>query len=103
MKFISKKGRVRKCCLTCNNFAYWDGDYACVTKFLLLQNGICGKIGGYHDPAWITSQLEKNMKFANECKDYEDSGHPFTEDYIEEFKKYRELQKKVEELEKFVK
>lgn len=100
--FLTETGKVKPCCLTCKNFAYWDGDYCCVPNFLILQDGICKDRGGYHDPAWMTSQLEKNMKFANDCPDYETSEHPFSGDYVKEYKRYRELQNKIEELQSFL-
>ena len=26
-------------CLNCENFAFWDGDYCCLAKFVILDEG----------------------------------------------------------------
>ena len=30
---------IRECCINCRHFAWWDGDYCCLSKFTILEEG----------------------------------------------------------------
>lgn len=48
-------------CINCNNFAWWDGDYCCIAKFLILQESPKGE---------FTKEILQTMKTSEECIDY---------------------------------
>lgn len=72
----------------------WDGDYCCVAKMKIMQEGY-NKNGGFFQPMWMNEQLEKSMKANAGCDEFE-------EDYdttnLQEYHKYLELKALAREL-----
>lgn len=88
---------MKDCCLNCQGFAFWDGDYCCVPNMKILQCGINGDI-------WMTRDLLISMNHNKNCKDYErrNEHHPTTKMYIDEFEKFTKWDKLCKQLEKHV-
>lgn len=91
--YLDKKGNVKKCCLNCIHFAWWEGDFCCIPEFKIIQadpdnNGL------------MTEELEKNMKTPANCEDYEYREERYSKDYEEEYKKFRKFQDQIELLER---
>lgn len=83
-------------CLTCQYFAWWDGDYVCMERFRLLSN----KHGKQMFDDDLIAELKK-MKF---CPEYSMSLNKFVVGmHIEEFNKWNELYKLEKQLERHVK
>lgn len=56
------KDKYKESCINCDNFAWWDGDYCCIAKFLILQNSPKGK---------FTEEILKTMKTSDDyCENY---------------------------------
>lgn len=83
---------MKKCCLNCQGFAYWDGDYCCVPNMKILQYGN-GKI-------WMNEDLIRTMEYNKDCEDYEYTS--YHKHYEEEYRKLIDYIKMQDELDKFV-
>lgn len=68
----------RKTCASCENFAWWDGDYCCLADFKIL----CESKNGYFAKDMIPI-IEKGKK----CKNYKRSDIPMYEEDYEKFLK----------------
>lgn len=55
---------VKENCINCNNFAWWDGDYCCLSKRLILQPSPDGE---------FSSEILKTIQTSDECIDYDKS------------------------------
>lgn len=53
--------KTEKNCISCENFAWWDGDYCCVWKFKILCESKNGE---------FTKDILKNIKTSETCKAY---------------------------------
>ena len=89
----------KKCCLTCDGFCFWDGDYCCFPNFMIHQYGWSHQI-------WMDSDIDKSMKTPETCKDYSYRHHeryPESEnEFIKEYKKFKEWDKLCYQLEQHV-
>lgn len=90
--YLDKKGNVKKCCLNCTHFTWWDNDFCCIPRFAILQHD-------HHNNGIMTEELEKNMRTPDNCEYYEYRGERYSKDYEEEYKKYRKFQDQIEILE----
>lgn len=73
-------------CITCQHFAWWDGDYCCMSKMKVIQHGDTFSEG-----------IEAKIK---PCEEFSyDEKAP----YKEEYKRYQEWQKQIAILDSFVK
>jgi len=54
-------------CINCKHFAWWDGDYCCTAKMIILQHSPKGD---------FTEEILKNMKTSDECEDYDKATKP---------------------------
>lgn len=100
MRYLTKSGKVAKCCINCKHFAFWDGDYCCIDKMAILQEGLHDN-RGYIEHPYMTTQLEDNMQTPKTCEEYEYKEGIAKADYEYEYKKFRELQDQIELLEKY--
>lgn len=69
-------------CLNCENFAFWDGDYCCLAKFVILDEG--------DENNDFTEDILRTMKTEDECVDYKKS--------YDESIKYKEYKKRFKKL-----
>lgn len=67
-----------KSCITCSNFAWWDGDYCCLADFKILQES---QHGEFTDD--IIPIIEKSKK----CKNYHKGNIKIYEKEYEKFLK----------------
>lgn len=80
---------MRKCCLNCQGFAFWDGDYCCVPNMSIHQFG--------NGDIYMNEDIDNTMQTDETCEEYEYSNkHP---EYEEEYKKFKEWQKLCKQLE----
>ena len=90
---------MKKCCLNCSGFCWWDGDYCCTKEMSIHQYG-------YPNGYWMNKDIIKTMKTPETCEDYEYTHHekyPESENpYIKEYNKLTEWIKLQDELDKFV-
>lgn len=91
----------KKCCLTCDGFCWWDGDYCCTQKMDIHQFG-------YSNGNWFNEDIDNTMQTSETCKDYEythmthDKYTEFTNGYIKEYKKFKEWDRLCKQLEDHV-
>lgn len=69
-----------KNCITCANFAWWDGDYCCMKKLAIICES---KDGSFSD------ELMANIKINDGCSDHKDSYGEHKEMLTELFNKYK--------------
>ena len=97
----------KKCCLTCDGFCWWDGDYCCTKHMKIHQYGYGNENGGFTAYPYMNEDIDNTMQTPETCEDYDythHAGYPESEnEYIKEYKKYKELQKLCKKLESFVK
>ena len=88
-----------KCCLNCDGFCWWDGDYCCTKEMSIHQYG-------YPNGYWMNRDIIKTMETPETCKYYAYTHHekyPESDNpYINEYNKLMELIKLEDELDKFV-
>ena len=89
----------KKCCLTCDGFCWWDGDYCCTMEMKIHQYGWPHQI-------WFNGDIDKTMETPETCEDYSYRHHekyPESEnEYIEEYKKFKIWDKLCWQLEQHV-
>ena len=85
----------KDCCLNCCNFSFWDGDYCCVSHMQIHQYGF-----DIHHYPYMNEDIDNTMETPETCEDYSKCENDWI---IEEYKKYKELQKLCKKLESFVK
>ena len=97
----------KECCLTCDGFCWWDGDYCCTKHMEIHQYGYGNENGGFTAYPYMNEDIDNTMQTPETCEDYDythHAGYPESEnEYIKEYKKYKELQKLCKKLESFVK
>lgn len=71
--------KIEKNCITCGNFAWWDGDYCCLSKMKILCDAPNGKMNEN-----IVISLEANKK----CKDWKKAQDFQIKMYKEAFDEY---------------
>ena len=74
---------VRPCCIRCQGFAWWDGDYCCTMQMKIHQ----------HAPAenpWMTDDILRTMKTPETCQDYMDDPRSMA---TAPFKRFLELKR----------
>ena len=84
-------------CLTCQNFAWWDGEYCCISKM---------KIFTVFRKKWMfDDELMKTIKKeGHNCVDYVKSfNHMINQMHIEEYLNWKELHDLEKQLEMHVK
>jgi len=89
----------KKCCLTCDGFCWWDGDYCCTQEMKIHQYG-------YPNGVWFNKDIDKTMKTPDNCKLYRYRHHqtyPESDnEFIKEYKKFKEWDKLCQQLENHV-
>ena len=88
----------KDCCLNCYNFEWWDGDYCCVPHLKIHQYGF-----DIHHYPYMNEDIDNTMQTPETCEDYLTLNNDWSDWIIEEYKKYKELQKLCKNLENFVK
>ena len=90
---------MKKCCLNCDGFCWWDGDYCCTKEMSIHQYG-------YPNGPWMDRDIIKTMETPETCKYYTYAHHeryPESDNpYIKEYNKLIELIRLEDELDKFV-
>ena len=82
-RWLQGNSEVRPCCIRCQGFAWWDGDYCCTMQMKIHQ----------HAPAenpWMTDDILRTMKTPETCRDYMDDPEALS---IGPFKKFLELKR----------
>lgn len=92
----------KKCCLNCEGFCWWDGDYCCTKKMKIHQFGYGNSNGGYFGTTYMNKDIDNTMETPETCEDYVYSSK---NDYFikEEYKKFKEWDKLCKQLEYHVK
>ena len=89
----------KKCCLNCDGFCWWDGDYCCTMEMKIHQ--YC-----YPHQIWFNRDIDKTMETPETCEDYHYKNHekyPESEnEYMQEYKKFKEWDKLCYQLEQHV-
>lgn len=83
-----------KCCLNCNAFCWWDGDYCCTIKMKIHQYGYYPK-NGY--TAWFNEDIDNTMETPDTCPKYIYDIYN-KQCYIEEYKKFKEWERLCQQL-----
>lgn len=82
----------KKCCLNCDGFCWWDGDYCCTKEMKIHQYGILYPYGYM----WMNKDIENTMQTPETCIEYNYRHHkryPESDnEYIKEYRKFREWQ-----------
>lgn len=66
-------------CINCENFAWWDGDYCCLAKMIILQSSPKG---------YFEEEILKNIKTSDECIGYTKSYNKSHEMYEHAFNEF---------------
>lgn len=66
-------------CINCENFTWWDGDYCCLKKMLILQSSPNGE---------FNDDILRNMKYSDNCMDYTKTANKSHEIYETAFNEY---------------
>ena len=66
-------------CISCEHFAWWDGDFCCCENMKILQLSPKGE---------FTPEILKNIKNSEDCSDYKESENKIRSIYEEAFKKF---------------
>lgn len=66
-------------CITCEHFAWWDGDYCCTAHMEILQNAPTGE---------FNSEIQEALKKHGKCLDYEESMDCIRNVYETAYKKF---------------
>lgn len=72
-KFI-KKLIPNRSCITCSNFAWWDGDYCCLADFKLLQESPNG---------YFAKNIIPIIENSKKCRSYKKGTYTFEKEYNE--------------------
>lgn len=73
---------MNKNCVTCGNFAWWDGDYCCLKNFFILCTSKDGE---------FNNEILQNIKTPDTCLDYIDGYcNSLYEDAFKNFLKSKE-------------
>lgn len=87
----------KDCCLNCQGFVFWDGDYCCFPNFKIHQYG-------YSNGIWMNEDIDNTMKTPETCEDYEKITYPsILNEYLAEYKKFKEYQEMINNYNKFIK
>lgn len=84
---------MKRCCLNCGGFVWWDGDYCCVRHMDIHQYG-------YKNGIWMNEDIIRTMETPETCEDY-DYNALHAELYEPEFKKLIDYIKLKDEYNKF--
>lgn len=82
-RWLQENSEVRPCCIRCQGFAWWDGDYCCTMQMKIHQ----------HAPAtnpWMNDDILRTMKTPETCLDYRDDPDSLA---IAPFKRLLELKR----------
>jgi hypothetical protein len=102
------------CCINCENFCEWDGDYCCFPHFMIHQYNIKyypeydnKHNGGYFSDDRMFRDIDKTMVLAKDCEDYKKYGtgmrNPdYPNVHLEEYKRFKEWDKLCYQLEEHV-
>ena len=89
----------KKCCLNCDGFCWWNGDYCCTKEMFIHQYG-------YKNGPWFNEDIDNTMETPDTCEDYEYTHHETYPEsnnpYIKEYKKFKEWDKLCRQLENHV-
>ncbi len=91
----------KKCCLNCDGFCWWDGDYCCTKEMKIHQYGIQyypefdhNPNKGYFADTRMFGDIDNTMQTPETCEDYDYRHHetyPESDNiYIKEYKKFKE-------------
>ena len=90
---------MKKCCLNCDGFCLWDGDYCCTKEMSIHQYG-------YPNGPWMNKDIFTTMETPETCEDYcyvHHETYPESDNsYIKEYEKLKEWIRLQDELDKFV-
>lgn len=90
---------MKKCCLNCAGFCWWDGDYCCTKEMSIHQYG-------YPNGFWMNEDIDNTMETPETCEEYEYRHHdtyPESENiYIKEYKKFKEWKNLCKQLENHI-
>ena len=78
---------LHRCCINCNNFAWWDGDYCCLKNNIILQVSPKGEF-----TEEILNTIKSPDSEVHYCPDYEITrdalGNLYEDAYIDFLEKY---------------
>ena len=88
------------CCINCEGFCFWDGDYCCFPNFKIHQYG-------WPHQLWMDGDIDKTMVLGKDCEDYHKWGTYMYvpnchNEYLEEYKKFKEWDKLCYQLEQHI-
>ena len=87
------------CCLNCDGFFFWDGDYCCFPNFKIHQYGWPHQI-------WFDRDIDKTMQTPETCEDYSYRHHeryPESQnEFKREYRKFKEWDRLCYQLEQHV-
>ena len=94
------------CCLVCDGFCWWDGDYCCTKNFKIHQFGFGNENGGYFDYPYMNEDIDNTMETCETCVDYSYIHHEkypeIQNPYKKEYKKFKEWDRLCKQLEAHV-
>ena len=104
----------KDCCINCENFCFWDGDYCCFPNFKIHQYNITyypefdsKPNKGYFSDNRMFGDIDNTMVLGKDCEDYHKWGTYMyvpdcPNDHLEEYKKFKEWDKLCHQLEQHV-
>ena len=89
----------KDCCLNCEGFCWWDGDYCCTKHMEIHQYGYGNKNGGYTSYPFMNEDIDNTMETTETCEDYDKiTYNPKLNQYIDQYKKFKEFDKLCKQL-----
>lgn len=104
----------KDCCLNCECFCFWDGDYCCFPHMQIHQYGADQYHEFNHNPnkgffadTRMFGDIDKTMVLGKDCEDYKKWGtYMYTDlmsnDFISEYKKFKAWERLCKQLEDHV-
>ena len=104
----------KDCCINCENFCFWDGDYCCFPNFKIHQYNITyypeydtKPNKGYFSDNRMFGDIDNTMVLGKDCEDYHKWGTYMyvpdcPNDHLEEYKRFKEWDKLCHQLEQHV-
>ena len=104
----------KDCCLNCECFCFWDGDYCCFPHMQIHQYGAYQYREFNHNPnkgfsadTRMFGDIDKTMVLGKDCEDYKKWGtYMYTDlmpnDFIPEYKKFKAWERLCKQLEDHV-
>ena len=97
----------KDCCINCEAFCWWDGDYCCTMKMKIHQYGYGNENGGYFANPYMNRDIDNTMQLGKNCEDYRKWGTYMyvpncPNEHLEEYKRFKEWDKLCYQLEQHV-